>query len=110
MLRDQGTAFKDVTIPYWNYFQDHNMNMARQVPCDSMLTCSQFLQDLGGSSTAVRENGYTIASSEPAEGYRVSSGIARYACPTPFSVSGNCNGFIVRGDWSNTTTFLPVLE
>ncbi|KAF1325082.1 hypothetical protein FI667_g9474, partial [Globisporangium splendens] len=109
MLRAQGPSFKDVTLPYWNYFQDHDMNMAAGVACNSMVTCSKFLADLGGSSRTSPVKAVKLGSAGVVEGYCVANGVAKSACASPGGTkSGACDRCIVRGDWSSPGVFLPL--
>ncbi|KAF1325125.1 Exonuclease 1, partial [Globisporangium splendens] len=110
MLRGQDPSFEDVTLPYWNYFEDHDMNMAVGTPCNSIAACSEFLVDLGGSSSRYPyRSDVNITSTGRTRGYCVANGVTKSACASPFgSLSGTCDGCIVRGDWSDEGVFLPI--
>ncbi|DBA05129.1 TPA: hypothetical protein N0F65_004979 [Lagenidium giganteum] len=49
MLRSQGDDYANVTIPYWNYFEDHSLHLNQNDKCRNLVECSQFLKDVGGS-------------------------------------------------------------
>jgi tyrosinase len=111
MLRAQDPIFKDVTLPYWNYFQDHDMHLASGDACDSWLTCSKFLADLGGSDPTYPEQTVQIAYAAPVTGFCVANGVTEAACALPSGFrdsSGTCDQCIVRGDWSSEANFFPL--
>uniref|UniRef100_K3WTH8 Tyrosinase copper-binding domain-containing protein n=1 Tax=Globisporangium ultimum (strain ATCC 200006 / CBS 805.95 / DAOM BR144) TaxID=431595 RepID=K3WTH8_GLOUD len=110
MLRAQGPSFKDVTLPYWNYFEDHDMNMFAGTSCNSIVTCSEFLADHGGSNSRYPyRSDVNITSTGRTRGFCVANGVTKSACASSFgSLSGACDGCIVRGDWSNEGVFFPI--
>ncbi|DAZ97240.1 TPA: hypothetical protein N0F65_010402 [Lagenidium giganteum] len=100
MLRDQGDQFKDVTIPYWNYYNDHDRQLSKGVQCKTILECSQFLQEMGGLGD---KNGKIKIRGRETEGHCGDDSISKNACDG----SGNC-GCVPRGDWDTETSFLAL--
>ncbi|DAZ97899.1 TPA: hypothetical protein N0F65_012162, partial [Lagenidium giganteum] len=48
MLRSMGPEYAQVTVPYWNYFEDSTKQLASKEHCTSIESCSDFLRDFGG--------------------------------------------------------------
>lgn len=112
MLRDQGPQFKGVTVPYWNYFEDHDSHLSTSNPCNSWAECSPFLSDFGGASVSAPQMTQTIARAT-VTGSCVSSGVAGSACTLPNGqkdTSGKCQECIVRGNWFQPYNFLPITK
>lgn len=55
MLRGHRNACREVTLSYWNYFEDHDNQLSVLTPCKSMLECSEFLQDFDGVSSSAKQ-------------------------------------------------------
>uniref|UniRef100_K3WBN0 Tyrosinase copper-binding domain-containing protein n=1 Tax=Globisporangium ultimum (strain ATCC 200006 / CBS 805.95 / DAOM BR144) TaxID=431595 RepID=K3WBN0_GLOUD len=96
MLRSLDTKYANVTLPYWNFFQDSAKRMSSRSTCADIQSCSQFLQDFGGSQGGDYKGVYMIQD-KFIKGNCVKSGIAKYACT---DVTGkNCEHCLPRGDW-----------
>lgn len=95
MLQSLGPEFKCMGIPYWNYFSDYARSSGNR--CNSLLGCSEFLQDMGGD---VGDNGnFTI------NGVRVTGQCNRerpnnHFCQDSNKRGGDCEKCIPRGRWS----------
>lgn len=102
MLRSLDPRFACVTIPYWNYFADYAKKAAGL--CTTLQGCSQFLQDIGGSSGP--------AGSISINGISTSGNLVNSTSFPPFSnycesstlSSSSCAHAMPRGSW-NTTLF-----
>lgn len=102
MLRSLDPRFACITIPYWNYFADYAKKAAGL--CMSLQGCSQFLQDIGGSSGP--SGGISI------NGISTSGNLVNSTSFPPFSnycesstlSPSSCAHAMPRGTW-NTTIF-----
>ncbi|DAZ92630.1 TPA: hypothetical protein N0F65_007690 [Lagenidium giganteum] len=103
MLRDQGPQFRSVTLPYWNYFQDHDRHIANGVQCNTILDCSEFLQDLGGLGD---RTGDVTVGAIYSDGHCGDDSFAKAACASTDGKS-NC-GCIPRGPWDSAGQQLAV--
>ncbi|RLN91701.1 hypothetical protein BBJ28_00007029, partial [Nothophytophthora sp. Chile5] len=97
MLRSLDSTFSDVTLPYWDVFEDASKRISTSTECSDLEACSPFLQDLGGcegdeyTASAYIVNGETITG-----GNCANSSVAGYACSSDESDCENC---LPRGDW-----------
>ncbi|DBA01466.1 TPA: hypothetical protein N0F65_005585 [Lagenidium giganteum] len=103
MLRSMGPEYAQLTLPYWNYFDDASKQMATKVPCNSLEGCSSFLRDFGGggeSDDAVGQS-QIVAGINIEYGTCVANGVAAHACAHSDGLeSGHCEGCIMRGHWA----------
>ncbi|TMW61955.1 hypothetical protein Poli38472_009448 [Pythium oligandrum] len=100
MLRGQGEQYACVTLPYWDWITAHSRMTNGQ--CNSMLTCSSVLAELGGVPTTSRQRQVSI-NGEATQGYCVSASPLDHFCESG-SVQGNrCVKCVPRGDWSRIT-------
>ncbi|OWZ00767.1 hypothetical protein PHMEG_00027974 [Phytophthora megakarya] len=49
MLRSLDTTFADLTLPYWDIFEDAAKRISTTTECNGIEGCSPILEDLGGS-------------------------------------------------------------
>lgn len=96
MLRSLGEKYADVTLPYWNFFHDSAKRMSSRSTCADIQSCSQFLQDFGGSEGEDYEGAY-ILEGEYITGNCVKEGLAKHACTDASGKS--CEQCLPRGDW-----------
>jgi hypothetical protein len=112
MLRSLAPQYANLTIPYWNYFEDTNRQLATDVACDSLESCSRFLRDMGGGGLTDEPAGenMTIEHLDLDTGTCVSKGIAGHACNHPDgTASGMCRNCILRGEWSKPRKIVEAL-
>ena len=95
MLRSFGETFECITIPYWNYFADYAKFQNQQ--CNSLESCSEILQFLGGSSgqqDTVQIDGRSV------------SGRCNQERPNnnfcESSQAETCKGCLPRGNWAES--------
>ncbi|KAL3669456.1 hypothetical protein V7S43_005849 [Phytophthora oleae] len=111
MLRDQGSQFACVTVPYYNWVGANNRMLAGT--CSSIGDCSTITQELGGYTTGsqrtVNINGVSNS------GRCVSQSPLDHFCQSG-TVSGSaCARCVPRGDWGSasvpsTTSFASVRQ
>lgn len=95
MLRSLDPRFRCITIPYWNYFADYARRENGE--CNSLLSCSRILRDMGGSNGPTRTveiNGRNV------RGRCVSARPLDHFCQTSTTPSEDCIGCVPRGDWA----------
>lgn len=93
MLRSLDADFANVTLPYWDVFEDAAKRISSQTSCSSIQECSPFLADMGGCDGPDVAS-YTVEG-VTAMGNCANSSVAASAC----SDSAKCEGCLLRGDW-----------
>ncbi|KAJ0399422.1 hypothetical protein ATCC90586_000396 [Pythium insidiosum] len=112
MLRSLHPKYANLTLPYWNYFQDTSTQLSVNESCNSLESCSQFLRDMGGGGKSDGPAGESmqIAHVSLEIGTCVSKGIAGHACNhVNGTASGKCRNCVMRGNWSNPHKIVQTL-
>jgi hypothetical protein len=93
MLRAQDAGSVNVTLPYWDLFEDATKRISAQTACSSIQECSPFLADMGGCS-GPDVDAYAVEG-VLASGRCANTSVAASACAD----SADCEGCLARGDW-----------
>ncbi|KAF4322268.1 hypothetical protein BBO99_00004105 [Phytophthora kernoviae] len=115
MLRSLDSTFSDITLPYWDIFEDAAKRVSTSTECTGIESCSPILQDLGGcegeeySAGAYVVNGVKVVGANCAN-----TSVAAHACTS----SNDCENCLPRGDWDidgsslefGPTTFVDLIR
>ncbi|KAL3670250.1 hypothetical protein V7S43_004563 [Phytophthora oleae] len=97
MLRSLDTTFSDLTLPYWDLFEDSTKRISTTTKCNGIEGCSPILGDLGGSEgPELLPGAYVVNGEAIPSGNCANTSIAAHACTN----SKKCEKCIPRGDWS----------
>ncbi|DBA05123.1 TPA: hypothetical protein N0F65_004973 [Lagenidium giganteum] len=109
MLRDQGPEYASVTLPYWNYFEEHDARLNERSSCQTFNDCSQFLKDFGGSSGTSKR---VVVSTAGSIGGKCSEQtLGKYSCAsTQGTQDPNCAKCLLRGNWDDPQTYLAITK
>lgn len=113
MLRSLDTSFANVTLPYWDIFEDSAKRLSSQTSCSGIQDCAPFLQDMGGCDGP--DAAYSVQGAAM-YGNCVNASVAGFACSNANST--DCEGCLPRGDWDidgsslefGPTAFIEVLQ
>ncbi|CAH0474122.1 unnamed protein product [Peronospora belbahrii] len=115
MLRSLDTTFKDLTVPYWDIFDDSAKRISTYTPCNGIEGCSPILQDFGGCQGRELIPGTYVVNGEVIpSGNCANASIAAYACTN----RNMCEKCLPRGDWGigdsslefGPTTFVELIR
>ncbi|KAF4041390.1 Common central domain of tyrosinase [Phytophthora infestans] len=96
MLRSLDTSFSDLTLPYWDIFEDSAKRITTTTECNGIEGCSPLLEDLGGCKGPEPMAGAYVVNGEAVpSGNCANSSVAGHACAN----SKKCEKCIPRGDW-----------
>ena len=96
MLRSLDPSFRDLTLPYWDVFEDSAKRMSTRTSCNGIEGCSPLLQDFGGSEgNEVVPGAYVVNGEAVPSGNCANASIAAYAA----TGSKNREKCLPRGDW-----------
>ena len=96
MLRSLDTSFRDLTLPYWDLFEDTAKRISTSTSCNGIEGCSPILQDFGGSGgSEVVSGAYVVNGETIPSGNCANRSVAAYACTS----RKKCEKCLPRGDW-----------
>ncbi|KAI9913250.1 hypothetical protein PsorP6_006583 [Peronosclerospora sorghi] len=96
MLRSLDPTFRDVTLPYWDLFEDSANRISTSTSCNGIEGCSPILKDFGGcQGPAIVSGKYVVNGEQIPSGNCVNTSIAAYACAS----LEKCEHCLPRGDW-----------
>ncbi|KAL4155830.1 hypothetical protein PRNP1_007931 [Phytophthora ramorum] len=96
MLRSLDTTFSDLTLPYWNIFEDAAKRVSTSTECQAIESCSPILQDFGGcGGNDLSPGSYVVNGEAIPSGNCANSSVAAHACTS----SKKCEKCLPRGDW-----------
>ncbi|ETN01935.1 hypothetical protein PPTG_16998 [Phytophthora nicotianae INRA-310] len=96
MLRSLDTSFSDLTLPYWDIFEDSAKRITTTTECNGIVGCSPILEDLGGcKGPKIMAGAYVVNGEAIPSGNCANSSVAAHACTN----SKKCEKCIPRGDW-----------
>ncbi|KAE9021754.1 hypothetical protein PR003_g4887 [Phytophthora rubi] len=97
MLRSLDSTFSDLTLPYWDIFEDAAKRISTSTTCNGIEGCSPILKDLGGcEGPELRPGEYVVNGEVIPSGNCANTSVAAHACTS----RKKCEKCIPRGDWS----------
>ncbi|KAG6969479.1 hypothetical protein JG688_00005305 [Phytophthora aleatoria] len=97
MLRSLDTTFSDLTLPYWDIFEDSAKRITTTTECNGIEGCSPILEDLGGcTGPELMPGEYVVNGEAVPSGNCANSSVTAHACAS----SKKCEKCIPRGDWT----------
>ncbi|GMF28931.1 unnamed protein product [Phytophthora lilii] len=115
MLRSLDAKFSDLTLPYWDIFEDSAKRISTSTACSGIESCSPLLKDLGGcEGKELIPGSYVVNGEAVPSGNCANSSVAAHACTS----SSKCEKCLPRGDWDigdsslefGPTTFADLLR
>lgn len=105
MLRSLDTTFSNLTLPYWDMFEDSAKRISTTTVCNGIEGCSPILADLGGCEGPELKAGAYVVNGEAIPGGNcANTSVAAYAC----TISRKCEECIPRGEWNIGDSSLEV--
>ncbi|CEG42541.1 RxLR-like protein [Plasmopara halstedii] len=105
MLRSLDSTFSDLTLPYWDLFEDSAKRISTTTVCNGIEGCSPILADLGGcEGPELNPGDYVLNGEIIPSGNCANTSVAAHAC----TISTKCERCIPRGEWNVGDSSLEV--
>ncbi|CAH0486806.1 unnamed protein product [Peronospora farinosa] len=97
MLRSLDPTYTNVTLPFWDMFEDSAKRLSMSTSCIGIEGCSLILKAFGGcqGNELVPGTSYLVNGEAIPSGNCANTSIAAHACAT----SNKCENCLPRGDW-----------